>query len=211
MARDINDIHTIITDLIKKERGVFVTPAQKDEALNSGQLDVYAEYFALYGVNQEVHDALNPFKVNYQFTSASDGTVTLPSDYQHLLPNVFTVTGSTVNKVRFLNEDEWVDAIDNQLRPVTTSSPIAKDYGNGFNLYPQSLQTGFLTYLRLPAVPVFGYTQVGRTITYNPSTSTQIEFSDIYINKIIAKAMFYLGYNMSEEDITNFQKVKDSQ
>lgn len=182
MARNISDIHQIITDLIRKERGVFVSPAQKDEALNSGQLDVYEKYFSFYGENQQIHDALNPFKVNYQFTSASDGTVTLPANYLHLLPNVFTVTGSTVNRVTFLNEDEWAEAIDNQLRPVTTSRPIAKDYGTGFNLYPQVTQTGILTYMRLPATPVYAYSQVGRDITYLPGSSTQIEFSDIYIN-----------------------------
>lgn len=211
MARSIADIHTLIQFIERKERGVFTNPAQMDMLLNTGQLEVYEDYFKLYGVDQIIHDSINPFKVNYQFTSASDGTVTLPSDYLHLLPNVFTVTGSTINEVRFVNEDEWVFAIKSQLRPATLATPIAKDYGNGFNLFPQSLQIGFLTYMRLPAVPFYSYTQVGRVITYDPITSVQIEFSDVYVNKIIAKALGYLGINMSEQEITQFGMMKDKE
>ncbi len=211
MARNIAQIHTLFQYIERKQRGVFTTDPQIDMLLNQAQLEVYEYFFSLYGINQTVHDAINPFKVNYQFTSAADGTVTLPADYIHLLPNVFTVTGSTINKVRFVNEDEWVDAITSQLRPVTLTTPIAKDYGNGFNIQPQSLQIGFLTYMRLPAVPVYSYTQVGRAITYDPNTSVQIEFADVYITKIMAKALGYLGINMSEQDITEFGMAKDKE
>lgn len=208
MARNINDIVTLIWFIERKERGVFTTSEQICMLLNTGQLEVFEEYFSEYAKSNHLHDALNIFKQNYQFASAADGTVTLPANYMHLLPNVFTVTGSTINKVRFLNEDEWVDAITNQLRPVSTSAPIAKGYGSGFNLYPQTAQSGFLTYLRIPNVPVFGYNVSGRTITYDPSTSTQLDWDDVYINRIIAKALGYLGINLNERDITEFGILK---
>lgn len=208
MARNISNIHDLITFIENKERGTFTTPAQKDIALNSGQIDVYNKYVAPYLAGDDnIHDALKPFKVNYQFTSAADGTVSLPSDAVHLLKNIFTVTGSTVNRVRILNEAQWVDAITNQLRPVNSTNPICKEYGRGFNLYPQTLQIGILSYLKMPVAPVYGYDQVGRVITYNPATSTQIEFDDVYVNDIIARAMFYIGFNLSEKDIIEFDKL----
>ena len=209
MARDINDIYNLVRYVVRKERGQFITVAQAMQNLYAGMLEVYEDYFKMYGIDQVVHDAINPFKVNYTFTSDAGGTVTLPTDYLHLLPNVFTVSGSTINKVRFVNEDEWIDAITSQLRPVTLTKPIAKDYGNGFNLYPETLQVGQLTYMRIPAYPVLSYTQVGRDITYDPLTSVQIEFSDVYIDKIIAKALGYTGINMSEPEIVQFGQVKD--
>lgn len=211
MARNISNIYDFMQYICRKERGVFLTIPQAMTLLDAAQLEVYEDYFKMYGIDQVVHDAINPFKVNYQFTSAADGTVTLPEDYIHLLPNVFTVSGSTVNKVRFVNEDEWVDAITSQLRPVSLTKPIAKDYGNGFNLYPQSQQTGFLTYMRRPLTPVYDYTQVGRVITYNAAGSQQLEFSDVYIDKIIAKALGYMGINMTEPEITQFGQIKDQE
>ena len=110
--------------------------------------------------------------------------------------------------IRFVNEDELPFALTSQLRTVSTSKPIAKDTSGGFQLYPQSTQTGFYNYLRRPNAPVLGYTQTGRTITYDPNTSTQLEFTDVYINNIIARALKFWGINMAEQDIQQFAQLQ---
>jgi len=61
-----------------------------------------------------------------------------------------------------------------------------------------------LSRLRRPAKPVYGYTTSGRTIIYNPATSTQLEFTDVYINNIISIALKFWGINMAEQDIQVF-------
>lgn len=203
-TRNISDIHNFIDFIIMKERGAFITPEEIDEALDAGQLTQFAIYFAPYGQNQTIHDALRPFRIYYPFTSASDGSVTFPSDYLHMLGSPFTVYGSTIYSVNFVNEDEWVNAVRSQLRPNTLGNPIARDTSTGFALNPQQQQIGFFTYLKRPAIPVYGYTQVGRVITYDPLTSTQLEWSDIYINAIIGQALKYLGVNLTEEQILQY-------
>lgn len=211
MARNISSCVDFIQYLIRKERGVFQTPAQITTNLDAGQLDAFEEYFKPYGETQKIHDALRPFRVYYPFTSDAAGFVTYPSDYIHLLGTPFSVSGSTVNQVFFYNEDEFVNALNSQLRPVSLSSPIAVDTSTGFSLYPQSTQRGFFTYLRRPATPVYGYTQVGRVITYDPNTSTQLEWNEIYINNIIAKSLRYIGINMSEDEISKFAEMYNSE
>lgn len=176
-----------------------------------GGMELFEETFAIYGVNQTIHDALSNFKVRTQFTSASDGTVTFPSNYLHLLAGVFTVTGSTVNPVRFVSQDELPDALTAQLRKVTLSSPIAVDSSGGFYLYPQSTQTGFYTYLKRPATPVLAYTQVGRTLTYDPANSVQLEFTDAYVNTILSKALKLVGVNMDENGIEAFAQQQSKE
>jgi hypothetical protein len=202
--RNLNDLYNFCLFIIRKERGSFISPAQFTANLDNGQLDAFNDYFDKYGVNQDVHDALDIFKVYQPFTSAADGSVTYPSNYLHLLAGVFTVTGSTVNKVRFVQTDEYPDVITNQLRPVSLSRPIAIDSSNGFNLYPQSQQTGAYYYMRRPATPVYGFSQVGRVITYNPTTSTQLEWLDVYLNNIIAKTLRYFGIYMNEDKVYQF-------
>jgi hypothetical protein len=130
----------------------------------------------------------------------------------HLFPNVFTVTGSMVNNVRFVGEDEWIKATKSQLRAASTANPIAREYGNGFKLYPETTQIGKVTYLRRPNTPVYAYTLSGtanRTVTYNSAGTTQLEWGDVEINKIIAKVLGYLGVNLSEGDMTQFGFAKD--
>jgi hypothetical protein len=212
MARTLDDIYKFVEFLERKERGVFTSYAEKDRLFDACQLELYEEYYELYGTDDAITEALNPFKVDYQFTSAADGRVTLPTESMHLFPNVFTVTGSTINPVKFLGEDEWVKAIDGQLRPVSTAKPIAREYGNGFYLQPQSAQTCKLTYLRRPNAPVYAYTLGGtanRTVTYNSSGTTQLEWDDVEINKIIAKVLGYLGLSLSDGDMANFGAAKD--
>lgn len=214
MARTLNDIYVLFDNIVRKERGIFITPATKDLYFNAAQLDVLEDFYKLYSVEEYLHEALDVFKTDYQFTSAADGTVTLPTNYLHLLPNVITVTGSMINPVRFVGEDEWTKASISQLRAVSTANPIARTYGNGFKLLPQTTQIGTVTYIRIPNVPVFGYTVSGsanRTITYNSSTSTQLEWDDVYINKIISKALEYAGIYMDEDKITAFGMQKDSE
>lgn len=213
MARTLDNLYTFVLFILRKERGIYATPAQFTANLDNGQLDTFNDYFKEYGINQNIHDALDPFKVYQPFVSASDGSVTYPSNYLHLLAGVFTVTGSTVNKVRFIQTDEYPDAITSQLRPVSLSKPIALDSSSGFNLYPQSQQNGAYYYMRRPATPVYGFIQAGRTLTYDSTTSTQLEWLDIYINNVLANTLKYFGIYMNEDKVYQFaeQYQKETQ
>lgn len=204
MARNINDLYNLYRYVLRKERGVFVTITQFNANMDAGQTDAFLEYFKGYGANQEIHDALRVFKVYQPFTSTSSGFVTYPSDYYHLLGNPFTVAGSTVNTLKFVNEDELSFALTSQLRAVTNAYPIAVDTATGFSIYPQQTQTGAYFYLRRPATPNLDYTQVGRVVTYNAAGSTQLEWEEVYWNNILAKALRYAGVNMDEKGISDF-------
>jgi hypothetical protein len=208
MAYNINDVYNFLVFIVRKERGVFITIPEAMQTIDNAQLEATEDWFSQYGVTQIIHDAIRKLRSQVQFTSASDGQVTFASDYLHMIGNPYTVTGSTINAVRFVNEDELPFALTSQLRPVSTAKPIAKDTAVGFQIYPQSTQTGFYNYLRRPVTPVLGYTQTGRTITYNPNTSVQLEFTDVYINNIIARALKFWGINMAEQDIQQFAQLQ---
>lgn len=208
MAYNINDIYNQMLFIVRKERGVFVTVNEAMQTLDNAQLEATEEWFSTYGATQIIHDAIRKLRVQKSFTSDSTGLVTFDADYLHLIGGAYTVSGSTINNVRFLNEDELALALKSQLRAVSTSNPIAIDASVGFRLYPAATQSGFYNYLRRPAAPVLGYTQSGRTITYDPNTSTQLEFTDVYINNIISRALKFWGINMAEQDIQQFAQIQ---
>ena len=210
MAYNINDVYNQMIFIVRKERGVFVTIPEAMQTLDNAQLEATEEWFSTYGTTQIIHDAIRKLRVQKSFTSDSTGLVTFDSDYLHLIGGAYTVSGSTINNVRFLNEDELALALKSQLRTVSTSNPIAIDASVGFRLYPAATQAGFYNYLRRPATPVLGYTQAegSRTITYNPNTSTQLEFTDVYINNIISRALKFWGINMAEQDIQQFAQLQ---
>lgn len=211
MARNINQLYNFFRYIVRKQRGVGVTSAQFCDNMDSGQLDAFQEWFTPYGDTQILHDSLRPFRVYYQFTSNAAGFVTFPSDYEHILGAAFTVSGSTMNEITFVNDNEWVFAINSKLRPISLTKPIALDTSVGFSLYPQSVQTGFFNYLKRPIAPVLAFTQVGRAITYDAAGSTQLLWADSYINNIIAKSLRYAGVNMDEQGVSVFAENYNEQ
>lgn len=204
MARTLDDIYNFMRYIVRKERGVFLTTAQAMSALDNGQMNAFEEYFKLYGQNQEIHDALRPFRIYYNFTSDNSGFVTFPDGYLHIVGQPFTVTGSTVNRIDFMNEDEFPFAITSQLRPITNSYPIAVDTSTGFSIYPQQTQIGFMWYLRRPNTPIYATVQSGRSIYFDATNSVELEWSDAYINNIIARALKFVGINMNEDGVYAF-------
>jgi hypothetical protein len=204
MARSINDIYNFMRFIVNKQRGVFLTIPQAMDALDTGQLDAVETWFASYGETQQIHDAIRKLRVYQPYTSDSGGIVTFPDDYIHLLGTPFTVTGSTVNTVKFVEEDEISFLMTSQLRPIDNSYPVAVNNSNGFSIYPQQVQSGAYWMLKRPATPVLATSTSGRTITYLPNSSTQLEFSDMYINNIIARSLVYVSVFMSEQQVTAF-------
>jgi hypothetical protein len=227
---NINDVHKTILYFVNKEQNAFITPAEIDLVLDKAQLVLFNQYHTNpklpsnvqaknYGDSQRIDDALSAFKSKYTFTSLTSpsGVVTLPADYMHLISLFTTVYNAQLGRnvyssVQVMNEEELIERLESQVIPVTADDPIAiMNSQNRIQLFPEAPATGGVYYFKRPAVPVFGYTQSGRTITYNPLTSTQLEWRDADIMNIIVIALSYYGLNMSSEMIAQFANVKEVQ
>ena len=212
MPRNISDLYQLARFIVRKEIGVFILPNGFASNLDNGQMDAFEEYFKLNGVNQEVHDALRVFRTTAGFITNVDGTVGYQTNYMHLLGSPYTITGSTINEITFVDDATFKSAMVSQLRAVDTSYPIALENSAGFTVYPNlPQQTGSYNYLKRPNTPVFGYTQVGRVITYNPLTSTQLQWVEVYWNNILAKTLVYYGVYMNEEGVYKYAELYNEQ
>lgn len=215
---DLDVIYQLNDFIIKKQRGAFITYPELDNVYNLAQIDLLNEYLDEYALNGKIHNALSPFKTNTQFTHSTtpNGIFTLPDDY--ILPLMsYTQWYDNVRseiqygEITFYNEAEWVSAINSQLRPCTSQTPAAKIIAGTMQLHPASANAGIFNYVKRPDAPAYVYTQSGRTITYSPSSSTQLEWNDLYIPKLIMKAMSYQGQFLNEAQITAFAEEKNKQ
>jgi hypothetical protein len=225
---NINDVHNTILYFLNKEQNGFVTHEEIDLVLDKSQMVLFNQYHnnpkqvansAKYGESQRMDDALSPFKQRYTFTSIAtpSGIITLPNDYMHLISLYTTVYNNTLQRnvysaVQVLNEEELIERLESQVLPVTPDDPIAiMNSQNRIQLFPESPATGGVYYFKRPAVPVFSYTQSGRTVTYNPATSTQLEWRDMDIMNVIVIALSYYGLNMSSEMVMQFALNREVQ
>lgn len=205
---DLSEIYQLVDFILSKERGSFQTYAELDRIFHLGQTDLYNQYYDEYALTGKIHNALEPFKKKLTFTTGTSpaGFITLPADYMMALPSSHTTP--SYGPIRFYNESEWVGAITSQLRPVSTTKPAAKIIAGQIELFPHVATAGVIEYLKKPTPPVYVYSQVGRVITYDAITSTQLQWLDMYIPKVIMKSLSYIGVNLNEADITQYSETK---
>ena len=208
---NISEIHDFIDLITSQERGGFNTPAEKDAALDRASITLFEFYRPKYAKDIVAKEALSPFRVLYPFVTDGQGRITLTSgqNFVSLLAMEVEVydpdTASSYNPIRtydveFPNEDELAERKNSHINPPKTIAPIADTLGVGwYNLWPQQVHSGNMYFLKRPAKPVFGYTQSGRVITYVSATSTQLEWTEPYLNTVIFLALRYLFINLDNE------------
>lgn len=208
---NINDLYNLARYIVRKERNVYLLIDDFNLNLDRGQMDLFEEYFSLYGKDQTVHDALRVFRVTWPFTSGSDGSVSFQANHMHILGSPYIIYGSTIYPVRFIQEDELPLTLTNQLRPVGVTNPIAIDSSAGFVIYPNQVFSGSYFYLKRPNTPDLVFTQVGRVITYDAIASTQLQWLEPYWNNIMVKALKYSTVNMDEKGIEEYATQYDNE
>jgi len=210
---DLNDQINFLNFWIAKERGQFYTIPELENLLDYGQMSVFDDLHQKYATSQRIKDALIPFKEIYNFTTLTSGYVIVP-DSRYLkfldLQIYYNISDRRVYyPVKLINEDERADRLNSQIDPVTSTSPIGEQTAvKTFRLYPAHAYNGNVTYLRRPVKPVFGYNVIsGRVIVYNPTTSTQLEWGQDWINTILIKALKSIGINIKEADVSGFAEA----
>lgn len=210
---NISEIHDFLDLITFQERGGFNTSEEKDSALGRASMSLFEFYRPIYATSIEAKEALSPFREKYDYTTNSVGQITLSSgqNFVRLLAMDVMVndpdTASGFNPdrrypVEFVNEDELSDRLNSQNKQPTATAPIADTLGVGwYNLYPETVHAGTIYFLTKPDTPVFGYTQIGRAITYSPILSTQLQWTEPYLNKVIFLALKYLGCNLDNEKL----------
>jgi hypothetical protein len=116
---------------------------------------------------------------------------------------------NVVNPVQVLAEEELIERLESQVLPVTLFEPICvMNAQRRIQLFPEVPQSGKVYYFKRPAVPKFAYTQSGRTITYDPLTSVQLEWSQADLNNVISEALAYYGLNLQSAEVVQFAQLK---
>lgn len=213
----IDKVHTDLQFIIRKANGKWYAPEELDEVLHSGQLSVFRTYREMGNKNQPVHMALNPFKVNYTFSPPDfiGAVMTKPTGYEYATGIMVRNYDNKYKKaftedVTLYTENEWEFAKNSQVSPASSDKPIALE-SQGIEFYPQASYNGTLRYLRLPNRPKYDYVLNGRDPVYQPSTSIDLEWSDLYVREIILKALSIIGINLGAQDILNYAEQKTNQ
>lgn len=229
---DLLEIHKRIRLALNKDDVGYLTTQEIDRALDRAQLQEFRHLYGddrklpdsplAYGMTLKIHSDLLPFKnvVEYNqqeydpianpFGTRPHGIMVFPPDYLYM---VSLVTNQNVS-VKIVSEDEIGIRLSSIIRRPTYFRPIAvigASSGSRAQIFPDNNAYALkMYYLQRPAAPNFVGVVIGRVLQYDAANSTQMQWNDTSIDRIIERAIAILGENMQEDKIggDNFQKAQ---
>jgi hypothetical protein len=201
---NINDIYKLVSYLVDKYQGTYLSPDDFNMAINMAQRQ-YLNFLTEEtlettgrGPGQQqfvTRGSLSGFLKESTLTISSQ-LATYPSDYYKISAMRTTNDDFLIRKV---GADKLYAYINNPIDTPTLTEPIYTEIGSNFKFFPNTLTSAKIIYFKQPVdaawVPLTG------TLTYNPSASTQLEWPDNDLNDIIYRTIGIIGINLKDGDL----------
>lgn len=218
----IEQTHKEFNTRLHKEHVGYISPSEVDQFLDLAQMVEFSRLFggrnpqpvdaqsspALYGDTARSHSDLAPFKKSFTGTAAS-GVINIPPDCIHLT-TVSINNGSKVVSCEILGEEIFEVRRNSYIVPPTLDKPVAVREGRTLTFLPSGDNDYILRYLKRPARPNFVFTLNGRVLTHDPSTSTDLEWDDASVGRIINKAVSLALERLGEIERVSIPEGRDA-
>lgn len=112
--------------------------------------------------------------------------------------------------IEVLTSKEYTSRQQHSLRVPTLEYPIATFSGEKvLQITPQNIKKAYITYIKRPTTPVWGYTINPTTLEaeYNPATSVNIDLPEELTDMVAANMLTRLGYSVRETELYQIGKT----
>jgi hypothetical protein len=140
------------------------------------------------------------------------GIAPKPSNYMYLIPpmeaSVSVPASLSWTPVIFTTHGEKSMRLNSQINYPESDNPIGVNYNTFFQVYPDDMPRGRITYIRKPVDPEWGYTTVNSAPVYNSGTSQDFELPEAMHMRICQKVLEYYGISLRDGDLLNVTENK---
>lgn len=193
----INEIHRQIRTLAKEHQRGSITPVQIDDALNMAQLDLLNDRLKVEGLslNGRIDESLRFLLTPLAEHSVDEGVIDLPPDFE-ALNLLFNLNGS----VRLVTSEKVSNLRNSALAPPSEESLVATVMNNQVWVWPKSVKSVEMSYLRSPKRPKWAYRVADNQRDYEhlPDASQDLEWGDVDQKVIMMKALALLAIPISD-------------
>lgn len=158
-----------------------------------------------WGQTAKIRQSLTPF-IQPPTTLNIDGITGLtpyPPDYE-MWDTMYW--GIYKQRVKFIQQGRLDSHLNSAISPVSRN-PVFLSIYTGFQLYPTSIGTTQLSYIRSPRAIIWGYTNdIYNRPIYNPATSSDPEWEREDCMEIIARALRMVGVNLQSAAVSQYAK-----
>jgi hypothetical protein len=136
-----------------------------------------------------------------EFTKPSDFMYLTNSWVQNFVKNKNGDMFSMQSSIDVMNDAETVDRRSSQLKRVSESNPIMVEFDTIFKVYPQTIGTVNLTYIREPVTPVWAFTIANNEQVYDSGNSVDFELPYQFKDDLIWNICSLLGVTVRQADL----------
>lgn len=215
---NINEVYKIVSYLVDKYQGTYLSPDDFNMVINMAQRQ-YLNYMTEDGsghmgmrlgrkagmlITTPVVESLSIFMKEATLTVTSQ-IATQPSD---LYTTVSVRTTNELKGIRRVTQDKIVELLSDPIDPPTSTDPIYTEIGNTYKVYPNTVTSIKIAYIKTPADMKWAYTG---SLVYDVANSVQPEWNDKDLEDIIYRAVGIIGINLKDGDLQRAAQLVKNQ
>ncbi len=212
MAGNINvdDAHSLSYFIAAKQNASFPSPNEWNSYAALAQIDLYNYYnderqkmlvSVKQGESLYIPPVLANFVVYNYIPPYSGNIITQPDDYQYDLEFITSPSVGSQSYIKKVDYNKWTNYLNSTIDTPTQAAPIFLELPDTFITAPPNLPNVAMTYLQQPVAPFWAYTLVNNRPVYDPAGSTDFQFDETEIYRVVARILKYMGISIRDNEL----------
>lgn len=203
----IDSVYELSYAIAAKQSQGFPSPADFNRFCNLANMDLFNFYNderekLLLKVNSGeqifMPTTLNDFIAASTVTS-NTGVFPMPTDYQYYLSLNSPSSQADCLKV---DQSKLANYLNSTVDNPTIQFPIFTENSDTFNVYPNSINSIIITYIKTPPAVLWAYTVTAdNQPIYDPNNSINFIWTDTEIYRLTARVLFYMGVSIRDTEL----------
>ena len=219
---NVNKVYRSVLSIINKEQRGYLTPDQFNKIARQVQLDIFENTFYEYNkslnnnksfkINEEyantprfIKEKIDLFSIKSTLTATS-GVVQLPSPVTDTeIYRIIGVSTASNNSILEASKAEIYTLVKSKLTKPTVNYPIYCRTGYTLNVYPTTIASVNIDYIRMPLDPKWGYITAGVAGNYQYDSVNSVNF-ELHPSEevtLIIGILQYAGVTIKDSDIVS--------
>ena len=209
----IDTVYQRVLALANKEQRGYITPQEFNLFANQIQMDILEQYF--YDINQwsrqhgndteysdmlsVITEKLSCLNILLQNQTVKKGILCVPTEI-YKLGSVF-VSNSQV-EIEEVNHNEYKTMQLSPLTKPTLSRPVYVNRINGLSIYPNTISSVDISYIKKPVKAEWAYVVVNDKALYNDNISVDFELHASEESELVYKILMLSGIAIKKPNLT---------
>ena len=222
MAINVDKVYKVVLYILNKEQRGFLTPVQFNGLARQAQLDLFEKSFYDYnravikgdriGFSSEygdiaanIQEKIDIFAKQATLTFTS-GVASEPNDLYRTV--LIVVNGDT--EVEQVKKTELSYLNSNKLTAPSTSYPVYYAEGENIKIFPTSITSAKIDYIKTPVDPIWAYTGGGSSAyVYSSGSSVDFELHPSEEVMLVTKILAYAGVIVNDPTVIQAAQAKE--